>query len=146
MSITFSCPSCGKGYKVPEEYAGRSTKCQQCGTALTVPRTGAITSAPPAAVPAPYPAVASVAGSQGGWAKKQGRGSYMLVGGIVAAILVVGVGGAAAYWLLAGSSAAADSMKYLPSESQINGQPDLGRPGEDDPRIQEGQPGCNGEV
>jgi hypothetical protein len=35
--IHFACPGCQKMYKVPDEFAGRQTKCRQCGTALRVP-------------------------------------------------------------------------------------------------------------
>jgi ubiquitin-protein ligase len=45
--IEFSCPSCAKHFRVPDEYAGRSAKCKGCGGAVTVPRPA------PAAEPAP---------------------------------------------------------------------------------------------
>src|SRR5438477_614217 len=37
MSIAFACPGCRKQYRVPDEFAGRPTKCKQCGTNVVVP-------------------------------------------------------------------------------------------------------------
>lgn len=34
--LAFQC-SCGHRYKVPDQYAGKKTKCKKCGTTLTVP-------------------------------------------------------------------------------------------------------------
>ncbi len=35
--ITFTCTKCGKAFRVPETFAGRTAKCKVCGTLLTVP-------------------------------------------------------------------------------------------------------------
>jgi ubiquitin-protein ligase len=35
--ISFSCPSCGRSFAVPESAAGRRAKCNGCGTELAVP-------------------------------------------------------------------------------------------------------------
>ncbi len=35
--IHFACPSCRTAYKVGDEFAGRTTKCRQCGQPLQVP-------------------------------------------------------------------------------------------------------------
>lgn len=43
MTIAFACP-CGKSFQVPEQYAGKRTKCSACGSPLVVPT-------PPAAEP-----------------------------------------------------------------------------------------------
>ena len=45
--IEFSCPSCAKHFRVPDEYAGRSAKCKGCGGAVTVPRPAAALAAAP---------------------------------------------------------------------------------------------------
>jgi ubiquitin-protein ligase/DNA-directed RNA polymerase subunit RPC12/RpoP len=65
--ISFICDQCGKTFKVPDEYAGRSAKCKICGNNLTVP---ALEPAPPTSVrqieieqPAAASAVASDAES-----------------------------------------------------------------------------------
>src|SRR5947209_6227360 len=31
IMISFDCPQCGKSFQVKEEFAGRKTKCRQCG-------------------------------------------------------------------------------------------------------------------
>ena len=35
--IQFACPTCGVRYRVGAEFAGRRTKCRQCGQPLQVP-------------------------------------------------------------------------------------------------------------
>ncbi len=37
MTIIFACPGCKSTWKVADEFAGRTTRCQKCGTALRVP-------------------------------------------------------------------------------------------------------------
>jgi hypothetical protein len=37
MPIKFRCESCGRQFVVKEQFAGRRTKCSQCGKILTVP-------------------------------------------------------------------------------------------------------------
>ena len=37
MSILFTCPHCGLQTNVPEQYAGRSGPCAECGQQITVP-------------------------------------------------------------------------------------------------------------
>ena len=37
MTIAFACPGCKSIWKVPDECAGRTTRCRTCGTALLVP-------------------------------------------------------------------------------------------------------------
>ena len=44
--IAFTCSQCGKTFRVPDEFAGRSAKCKICGNTITVPTTPM----PPAAV------------------------------------------------------------------------------------------------
>lgn len=118
MSIIFSCPSCAKTYSVPEQFAGRATRCQGCGAGLTVPQV-ALTAAPPAAVPVaapPTPAWPQTADPLGrpDSGRQPWHASRMLVAGIaIAALLVVVAGGAAAFWLF--GSSGAESMKFLPN-------------------------------
>ncbi len=54
--IAFTCSQCGKTFRVPDEFAGRSAKCKICGNTITVP--AAATAAP--AVAAPPAKVAAV--------------------------------------------------------------------------------------
>ncbi len=44
--IAFTCSQCGKTFRVPDEFAGRSARCKLCGNTVTVPS---------AADPAPAP-------------------------------------------------------------------------------------------
>jgi hypothetical protein len=37
MPIAFTCPHCGRQTNVPEEYAGQSGPCAECGREITVP-------------------------------------------------------------------------------------------------------------
>lgn len=37
MAIAFACPGCHKDYRVPDEFAGRTTRCRQCGADLSIP-------------------------------------------------------------------------------------------------------------
>lgn len=56
--IAFSCPGCQASYQVPDEHAGKSTKCRTCGTRIVVPGRAA---QPVAAVPQPVVLQASSA-------------------------------------------------------------------------------------
>ena len=35
--ISFTCSSCGKAFKVPDEYAGKTARCKSCGASIKVP-------------------------------------------------------------------------------------------------------------
>lgn len=37
--IRFECQNCGQGFKVSDQYAGRQSKCPQCGSTVVVPKT-----------------------------------------------------------------------------------------------------------
>src|SRR5690348_5176998 len=47
MSITATCPSCGKRFQAPAQFAGKKVKCKQCGVVFQIP------AQPGAASPAP---------------------------------------------------------------------------------------------
>ena len=53
MTIQFTCPSCGKGLRSPENLAGQSARCPQCGLVVSVPSP----SSPPSPATPPSPAV-----------------------------------------------------------------------------------------
>lgn len=36
--ISFACPTCSKGFRVPDDKAGKRTKCPQCEAAMVVPQ------------------------------------------------------------------------------------------------------------
>jgi ubiquitin-protein ligase len=61
--ISFTCEKCGKTFKVPDEFAGRTAKCKICGNAVKVPTlaTAVAEPSPPPAPPAPEPIVEQVA-------------------------------------------------------------------------------------
>lgn len=44
-----TCPACGTGYDVPDDLAGRSLRCAQCGAVFRGPGEAAAAAAPPAA-------------------------------------------------------------------------------------------------
>jgi hypothetical protein len=46
MSIAFSCPDCGKSFKVPDDMAGRKAKCSGCSAMVEIPNTVGISERP----------------------------------------------------------------------------------------------------
>ncbi len=46
MPIPFTCPHCGTSSSVPEQYAGQSGPCRQCGKSITVPMSAGPTVTP----------------------------------------------------------------------------------------------------
>ena len=61
MPITFDCAGCGTCYTVPDDVAGRTARCKQCGTSNVIPQltqkqatqAGAVAKAVPPRVVAP---------------------------------------------------------------------------------------------
>src|SRR4051794_19263750 len=105
MPITFNCPGCAKGYSVPENVAGRSTRCRACGTTFTIPVSSQ-------AAPAP-------AGNFGSEPAPRARGKFpfKMIGLVAAALIVVGlVGGFGSALLAAGNPAA---MNFMPDNCQV---------------------------
>lgn len=126
MPINFSCPGCQKGYTVPDQFAGRTSKCRQCGGALQIPAMAAaaplladpaVHAAPAAAVPtlaaAPTFAPAYEGAAPAGSAMKK----LVIFGsiGFVALFLMGGMAFAAWYFLFSGSSISSYE-KYLPND------------------------------
>src|SRR5271166_3138580 len=124
MPITFNCPGCAKQFRVPDEMAGRSSRCTQCGTPLVVPSPAAVAAwqpqpvAPPpmtAPAPAPYEVVDNApAGRQFISRKMLIFGGAGLLGVVLLGAVVWG-----GYKLFFGSSGLGDEVKYLPSNSQM---------------------------
>src|SRR5438067_6004168 len=54
-------PECGRGYKVPPEYAGKKARCSECGTLTAIPRVVSTAAArePAGRRAAPTPAAAA---------------------------------------------------------------------------------------
>ena len=38
--IKFDCSKCGHSYRVPDEYAGKRSRCKECSTINTIPTPG----------------------------------------------------------------------------------------------------------
>jgi hypothetical protein len=62
MAILFACPGCKSTWKVADEFAGRITRCQSCGTGLRIPAPAVkqvadvnAAATPPSSVQAPEP-------------------------------------------------------------------------------------------
>ena len=53
MSIEFNCATCGKPFKVDDQWAGKRAKCKGCGNVITIP--GPETVAPVESRPTPPP-------------------------------------------------------------------------------------------
>ena len=61
--IAFSCLQCAKHYEIKEEFAGRQTKCRQCGHLLLIPHlTGSFVAAPSKAATVAVPPPTTQAG------------------------------------------------------------------------------------
>src|SRR6516165_1376014 len=75
MTIAFSCPGCGKQFKVSENMAGRKAKCSACATIIQVPAATEqrVAAAPEGRRPAraPAPADEDIGGDEP--APKRGR-------------------------------------------------------------------------
>src|SRR5436305_7088030 len=46
MAISFSCPQCGKGYKVKDELAGKTVPCKECAEPIRIPPAALVPSIP----------------------------------------------------------------------------------------------------
>jgi DNA-directed RNA polymerase subunit RPC12/RpoP len=46
MTIRFACPKCGRAIRTSDDAAGKSGKCNDCGTVLTVPRSALTATVP----------------------------------------------------------------------------------------------------
>jgi prepilin-type processing-associated H-X9-DG protein len=61
MSISFTCPHCGKQTNVADKYAGQTGPCSNCGQTITIPSSGAA----PTLAPTPQPAATAASGGGG---------------------------------------------------------------------------------
>jgi len=46
MTIRFACPKCGRAIRTSDDAAGKSGKCNDCGTVLAVPRSALTATVP----------------------------------------------------------------------------------------------------
>ncbi|MGE3806532.1 MAG: hypothetical protein AB7K24_17845 [Gemmataceae bacterium] len=132
MPISFNCPSCRQAYKVPDEAAGRSTKCRKCAATMQIPRASALRPAqPPAASaiqPAPAAAPAGLAAPAASEAstppvsklRHSGGRRKLIVAAGAAVVLVVVLLPAylVATWLFGGVSLG-PGEKYLPDNCKV---------------------------
>jgi len=125
MPIAFACPGCAKQFKVPDEMAGRSSRCTQCGKPLVVPGSPAavaawqpapqpVAPAMAAAPPAPYDVGAPSAGGRFQISKKM-----LIMGGAgVFGLIMMGAMVWGGYKLFFGPSGLGDEVYYLPNNCQ----------------------------
>lgn len=57
MPIRFTCPSCSAPFNVPDDKAGKKTKCPKCASMLTVPSASSSPPSPPTPPPPPAKAL-----------------------------------------------------------------------------------------
>lgn len=102
MSITLTCPSCGKQCSVKDEHAGTQVRCPNCPAVISVPAPGA--AAPvllePEAIPVTSPP--PVPGAPAGAAFLDKVNAFLAangVGGLNRMLLFVGMGCLAFFWL-----------------------------------------------
>ncbi len=136
--ISFQCAECGAKYQVPEQHAGKRTRCKKCEAVLVIPAVEAAVDDEPAAPPPPprarrtSSARRSSAARRGSSARRAAAQSEKTGGSnkaivAVLVLLVVGVGGYFAYdHFIAGSGdgpAVTDSPSDGP-ESALPSSPD----------------------
>lgn len=123
MPIAFACPGCGKQFKVPDEMAGRSTRCNQCGKPLAVPAgPAAISARQPMAPAMPLgsgPTSFQNAGKPVSIARRPRRKMLMLLGTGLLGVIVLAAVGWAGYKFLFGPSGLGDEVRYLPDNCQM---------------------------
>ncbi len=122
MPITFACSGCAKQFKVPEEMAGRSTRCTQCGNPLVVPGSaGAITTWPSAPQPIVPAAPPPVPGTGISLTRRfaLSRKALMTTAGGIAAFVLLGAMVWGGYKLVFGPSGLGDEVRYFPDNTQL---------------------------
>lgn len=130
MPITFGCPGCAKQFKVPDEMAGRASRCTQCGTPLVVPGSPAAVAvwqpapqpvAPAMALAAPAPAAYEVvdAAAPGSRRFQVSRKMLIMGGAGVLGVVLLGAVVWGGYKLFFGGSGLGDEVKYLPNNCQM---------------------------
>lgn len=101
MTISFTCPHCGKQTDVGDQYAGQSGPCSSCGATITIPgeselgdASGGATLAPeakPAMSPAPSKPSAGSAGASIAVIVVACFAVFLVCGGILVALLLPAV-------------------------------------------------------
>src|SRR5581483_11393383 len=111
MPIAFKCPGCGKDYKVPDEFGGRSSKCRQCGATMAIPQASAAVSATPQPPAAPPSAPAAPTFGQKVKARMIQQAKWRLIGcGVTAALVSVCCVCGGIFQLISGRSATTSKL------------------------------------
>jgi hypothetical protein len=122
MPIALSCSGCKSQYQIPDEFAGRQTKCRKCGASLQIPgRAAPPPPAPPAAEAGEleFTAGAAPVAVQAYRRKattKPRRGLWIAIAVVV---LLLGGGAAAFYWLFSPAGQLGESARYLPNNTRF---------------------------
>lgn len=123
MAIAFACPGCTKPFRVPDEMAGRPTKCPSCGTSLLVPGMAAPPPPPPQMnLPGqlPMPMANGFPGDPLAPAPRAGapwKALGFLGAGILLGLLILGLVGGG-LWYFVFSSSGPTEARYLPSDCE----------------------------
>lgn len=110
--IALACPQCRAEYKVPDEFAGRTSACRKCGAAMAIP-------APAAPIePGDWPDTGGPVAVQAyrRQATKSRRGLWI---GLALATLLLAAGGGAAYWYFSPTAQLGSDARYLPSNTRF---------------------------
>jgi len=117
MPIALSCSGCKSQYQIPDEFAGRQTKCRKCGATLQIPA-GASIAAPAEAGDLEFTAGAAPVAVQAYRRKPTGkrRGVWIVVA--IVALLAAGAA-AGVYWFLSPAGQLGESVRYLPNQTRF---------------------------
>ncbi|MGE3804988.1 MAG: hypothetical protein AB7K24_09980 [Gemmataceae bacterium] len=119
--ISIRCSGCNQSYRVPDEAAGRATKCRKCGNIINIPQgSNEPTTEFTAAAPAPA-AVAFAQAPPVSTLRRSRRPKLAFVGiGAVAIVGLVFVAYVAATWFFGGASLG-NAQRYLPDNCDAVG-------------------------
>jgi len=91
MPMLFTCPHCGVQTNVPDQYAGQSGPCAQCGGTITIPPFPGRPLAPPSPGDDPLVRMLLPVG-RSGWAIAAGyAGLFALTCGLAPVALILGI-------------------------------------------------------
>jgi hypothetical protein len=118
MPIALSCPACKSQYQIPDQFAGRQTKCRKCGASLQIPARAAAAPAPAEDGDLAFTAGASPVAVQAYRRKPSGKGRSVWI--VIAVVALLAAGAAAGvYWFLSPAGQLGDSARYLPNQTRF---------------------------
>jgi prepilin-type processing-associated H-X9-DG protein len=103
MTISYTCPHCGKTFDVSDEYAGQSGPCGGCGQTITIPGAAEGVAAPPPEMPQTSSGAAAGAAA--------GAGAIIAVIAVVCVVGVLACGGVLVALLLPAIQAAREAAR-----------------------------------